>query len=519
MATSTHRHIISGSERDPVQGARATGDLSPDERIEVTLRLRARLPVRDRPDDSALKDVAPSQRRYLSREQFAETHGATPEDIQKVTAFALANGLSVVDAHAARRSVVVSGSAQAMSAAFGVTLQQFEHDAGTYRGRTGPISVPADLAGVIEGVFGLDNRPQASPHFQVAAPAGEVDMRAVGGSFTPPQLATLYQFPTGLDGHGQCIGIIELGGGFKPADLSAYFKGLGLATPTVKAISVDGGTNHPTNANSADGEVMLDIEVAAAVAPKATIAVYFAPNTNKGFLDAITTAVHDTVSWGSAEKNWTAQAMNQFDQAFQAAASMGVTVCCAAGDNGSGDGVGDGKSHVDFPASSPFALGCGGTRLTASGTAIGSEVVWHAASDSATGGGVSVQFALPAYQQNAKVPPVAGSTHVGRGVPDVAGDADPASGYKVRVDGQSMVIGGTSAVAPLWAGLVALMNQKLGRPVGFLNPLLYGSLAGKGLFNDITSGNNGAYSAKAGWDACTGWGTPRGAALLHALGA
>jgi kumamolisin len=196
-----------------------------------------------------------------------------------------------------------------------------------------------------------------------------------------------------------------------------------------------------------------------------------------------------------------------------------VTVCCAAGDNGSSDGVADGKPHADFPASSPFALACGGTRLSASGTAITAETVWNAnPTHSATGGGVSGFFAVPAYQRQANVPPVAGTTHKGRGLPDVAGDADPASGYQVRVDGQNLVIGGTSAVAPLWAGLIALMNQRLKHPVGYLNPMLYGSLAGKGLFNDIVSGNNGSYAARAGWDPCTGWGSPIGTNLLHALG-
>jgi kumamolisin len=505
-------------------GARATRAAPSDERFEVTVRLR---PKRPSGADGAYEDTQPARRQYLSREDFAASHGADPQDIAKITAFAADHQLVVVEADAARRSVVLSGNAATLGAAFGVSLQQFEHDGGTYRGRTGSISVPDNLAEVVQGVFGLDNRPQAQPHFQVFQPGTEAAPRAAGGSFTPVQLAGLYQFPTGLDGSGQCIGIIELGGGFKPADIKAYFTGLGLPVPNVLAISVDGGANHPTNANSADGEVMLDIEVTAAVAPKAKIAVYFAPNTNKGFLDAVTTAVHDSVnkpsvisiSWGAAESNWTGQAMTQFDQAFQAAAKMGVTVCCAAGDNGSADGRTDGNAHVDFPASSPFALGCGGTKLVANGNTIGAETVWNAdPASSATGGGVSAFFPLPAYQKNAKVPTLAGSTHQGRGVPDVAGDADPASGYRVRVDGQNFVIGGTSAVAPLWSGLIALMNQKLGHPVGYLNPLIYGSLSGKGLFNDVVKGNNGAYSARPGWDACTGWGSPLGAKLLHALG-
>ncbi|RZK59526.1 MAG: peptidase S53, partial [Hymenobacter sp.] len=152
--------------------------------------------------------------------------------------------------------------------------------------------------------------------------------------------------------------------------------------------------------------------------------------------------------------------------------------------------------------------------LVASGQAISSEVVWNEGPNSATGGGLSAHFAVPAYQHNLQLPT---ATQPGRGLPDVAGDADPNTGYQVRVDGQNMVIGGTSAVAPLWAGLLALLNQKLPQPVGFLNPLLYGPLAGKGATHDIVSGTNGAFTAGPGWDACTGWGSPQGTALLAAL--
>ena len=526
MAT---RHTIPGSERHALEGAKAIGPTRPDERIEVTLRLRAKTPIAHALGaDGAGDDTHPGQRKYLTREQFAANHGADAQDLASVAAFAQAHGLKVVESDGARRSVVLSGTTQSMNDAFGVSLQDFAHTSGTYRGRTGTVSVPGDLAGVVEGVFGLDNRPAADPHFQRYEP--NLGMHSVAArSFTPPALAKLYDFPTDVDGSGQCIAIIELGGGYKPADLAAYFGSLGIANPTVKAVLVDHARNHPTNANSADGEVLLDIEVCGGVAPKATLAVYFAPNTTSGFLNAITTAVHDNVnkpsvisiSWGAAESNWTAQAMTQYDEAFQAAAAMGVTICVASGDNGSSDGVGDGKVHVDFPASSPNVLACGGTKLLASSaTTISSEVVWNeGATTSATGGGVSGFFALPSYQAKAGVPVSAGAAgKAGRGVPDIAGNADPATGYEVRVDGENFVIGGTSAVAPLWAGLVALMNQKLGHPVGFLNPMLYGSLHGKHVTRDITSGNNGSYSAKAGWDPCTGWGSPHGARLLKALG-
>ncbi len=197
---------------------------------------------------------------------------------------------------------------------------------------------------------------------------------------------------------------------------------------------------------------------------------------------------------------------------------MAVTVTVAAGDNGSTDGVTDGLQHVDFPASAPHALGCGGTSLKVDGTAIASETVWNdGAALGAGGGGVSDVFPLPDYQASAHIPPSANpGGRVGRGVPDVCGDADPDTGYTVRVDGQTMPIGGTSAVAPLWAGLVALLNEALGHPVGYLQPFLYSAPATAGL-RDIVSGSNGAYTAGRGWDPCTGLGSPDGSALLEAL--
>ena len=268
---------------------------------------------------------------------------------------------------------------------------------------------------------------------------------------------------------------------------------------------------------------MLDIEVAASVAPGAKIAVYFTPNTDQGFTDAITTAVHDTankpnvisISWGGPESSWTAQAITALDAACQSAAALGVTITVAAGDNGSSDG-GTGN-NVDFPASSPHVLACGGTKLDAKGATIGSEVVWNeqASHEGATGGGVSNVFALPSWQVNAKVPAPSGSKG-GRGVPDVAGDADPETGYTIRIDGQTMVIGGTSAVAPLWAGLIAVANQQLGAQVGLIQPAIYAAKAAAA-FHDITQGNNGAFAAGPGWDACTGLGSPIAATLIPLL--
>jgi len=518
---------LTGSERDPLPNSRRVGPVDPNEPVEVTVYLRA--PATSNLANTISEQVQ-HQGRPMSRQEYSASHSAASDDLANVEEFARKHDLTIVETDPVGRRVVLAGTAAAMSAAFAIELQRYEHPGGTYRGRTGPLLIPNELDQIIVGVFGLDDRPQARPHFQrFARGAGGKEAKAATISYTPPQLAQLYDFPTGatLNGSGQSIALIELGGGYKRRDLQTYFQQLHIPLPKVTSAAVDHGHNHPAGTpNSADGEVDLDIEVAGAIAPGAHIVVYFAPNTDRGFLDAITSATHDTtnnpsvisISWGSAEVNWTGQAMQAMDQAFQAAAALGVTVCCAAGDNGSGDGVTtDQLAHVDFPASSPYALGCGGTRLET----VNNEVVWNDGPNSATGGGVSDFFPLPPWQANAGVPPsVNPGHHVGRGVPDVAGDADPQTGYDVYVDGQSLVFGGTSAVAPLWAGLIALMNQQRGQPVGYLNPKLYqnyqGLMQAKAL-RDVTSGDNGAYSAGQGWDACSGVGTPDGARLLAAL--
>jgi kumamolisin len=359
----TTRHPLKGSEREPLLGAKATGRADPGERLEVTILLRRQnaADLADRVEKLSKRQNAGG---HLSRTDFENQFGANSADIDKVKKFASAHGLAVVQEHAGRRTVVLSGTVAQFDAAFGVQLQRFEYGGGSYRGRVGAVQLPDQLNGVVEAVLGLDDRPAAKPHFRARPVPGNVHWHANNGgasSFTPIEIASLYNFPKGT-GEGQCVAIIELGGGERRADLSTYFKGLGIQTaPKVTAVSVDQGKNHPTgDPNGPDGEVMLDIEVVGAIAPGANIAVYFAPNTDAGFLDAITTAVHDTnnkpsvisISWGGPESSWTQQSMTAFDSAFQAAAAMGITVCVASGDNGSSDGVNDGTNHVDFPASS-----------------------------------------------------------------------------------------------------------------------------------------------------------------------
>jgi kumamolisin len=522
-----NRVPLPGSDKRPVADAERIGEVHPDERVEVTVHLRSRAEGALDEQLQALTAQAPQAREPLSRQEFAERFGADPANIAQVESLARAHDLTVVSASVARRSVVLGGSAATISSAFGVELSSYAHpDGGSFRGRAGPIYVPSDLVNVVQGVFGLDDRPAARPHLRRLTDVEGIQPLAAAprSSFSPAQIGQLYNFPTGVNGQGQSVAIIELGGGFRKTDLTTYFNQLGITPPKVLSVSVDHGKNAPAGPNSADGEVMLDIEVVGAVAPGANIVVYFAPNTDQGFIDAISTAVHDSVhhpsiisiSWGAPEVVWTNASVQAMDQAFQAAAAMGVSVYCASGDNGANDfPPGQGSqpgNHADFPASSPHVVGCGGTHIAVSGNAITSEVVWNDPGDGASGGGFSTLFPLPSWQ-----PAVQGQS--ARGVPDVAGDASPLSGYTVRVDGQNSVIGGTSAVAPLWAGLTALLNQKLGKPIGFVNPLLYGLGSSSGAFVDITSGNNNGFNAAAGWDACTGLGRPDGAKLLAALSA
>ncbi|WP_425144912.1 S53 family peptidase [Deinococcus sp.] len=542
------RVSIPGSERAlPAQAVRV-GTPHADSEVQVTLRLRPRRALQPQALNA---EAAP-----LTRAEFAASYGASPDDLHAVENFAHDHGLTMQESSLERRTVVLSGPLDAVEEAFGVKLHTYRlagseslspEGADEFRGRSGSVSVPADLAGIIEGVFGLDDRPQARPQFRYAEVPGMEAFTGAGSAvvagavmpaaasaagFSPVTLARAYGYPDAFDGSGQTVAIIELGGGYRKSDLTAYFRSLGLPTPKVTAVGVNGARNKPDgNPNSADGEVMLDIEVVGATAPGAHIAVYFAPNTDAGFLNAVTQATHDharspsviSISWGSPESGWTAQAMSAMTQAFQEAALLGVTVLCAAGDNGSGDGAGDGLAHADFPASSPYATGCGGTRLTLNGTAIASETVWNNPGHGATGGGVSAVFPIPDYQNGAGVPPsINPGAQPGRGVPDVSGVADPQTGYRVRVDGVETVIGGTSAVSPLWAGLVARLNQARSAagspPLGFLNPRLYTLARAGHVTRDIVQGDNGGYAARPGWDACTGLGSPDGAALLAALG-
>lgn len=505
---SGYRTLVN-SGRQPATGARRTGSADPKEILSVSIRVRRRPGAPDLPDAAALSATPRSERKILSREEFAERLGASQTDINQVTSFARTQGMTVVESSIARRTVVVSGTVEQMNRAFAVDLGRYQTATGSYRGREGNINIPSGLGDLIENVFGLDNRPILRPHSQRAASSDATT------PLTPPQVARLYDFPAG-NANGQTIGILEFGGGYKPADIQDYFNNIvHLPMPTLVSIGVDGGSNQPGSA--ADTEVALDIDVAGSVATGAKLAVYFAPNTVQGFVDAITTAIHDTtnrpsvlsISWGGPEAGW-GSAINSISTALQEAAALGIAVLASSGDSGAGMPP---NAMVEYPASDPWVAGCGGTTMeNVNGTS------FHQTAWSGSGGGVSGSFPLPYWQTWAGIPSSANpGGKSGRGVPDIAGNADPTSGYMLILNGApNGPWGGTSAVAPLYAGLVALLNAGLGEPIGYLNYNIY-ALAGPSVYNDITSGSNGAYKASTGWDACTGFGSIVGSAMATAL--
>lgn len=337
--------------------------------------------------------------------------------------------------------------------------------------------------------------------------------RATNGSYTSKQIAALYSFPAGATGKGTKVAIISLGGDFSQADCDAYSKLIGVPTSTITVHTVDGATR-TADPGGADVENMLDSQCLGGAAPGAERHVFLAPNTDAGFAAAIQGAVDlnvdaISISWGGPEDDWTSPSIATMNAAFANARAKGIVVFVAAGDNGSGDG--ESGNHVDFPASSIYVVGCGGTSIVTASPLV--ENVWNDGTQGgATGGGVSSDFALPAFQASSGVP----GGGVKRGVPDVALNADPESGYLLIEGGSQIVVGGTSGAAPICAALYVCLVEKLGKRFDF-QAAVY-ALQGSAL-RDITTGNNGTYVAKNGYDCCTGNGVPVGQKMLTGLSA
>jgi len=530
---------LAGSRHQALANSRPAGPIDTSEITSITVRTRPASGIGDL--EKKVNDIYTqplNKREYVSREDLAQLHGANTADLEAIEQYAQKYNLVVSHRNPAERTLVLTGKLGDLLTAFPADLHLVHHAGGTHRERRGDILVPKQFEGIITGIFGYDTRPKHRAPYRLRSIAAG----GPGGDNGVPstEFAKRYKFPADfqgskLDGSGQCIGIIELGGGFNNSDLQIYFREIGIAEPKVAAVSVDHTGNHPTKTGADDGEVMLDIEVAGAVAPKATIAVYFAPNTNKGFMDAINFAIHDSqrtpgvisISWGGPEVAADPQSIQAYHEVFLEAAALGITICTASGDHGTADldATGwDNKMHVDHPSVDPMVLACGGTQIDGN-----QDVVWNdgtafntgvpGGGGWASGGGISETFPVPDYQKNAKLPVSLNTGKSGRGVPDIAMSA---TNYFTRVQGGEGASGGTSAVAPLMASLVALLNQAKKKNVGFLNPFLYAN-AGSGVITDVTKGTNAikdtikGYNAGPGWDACTGLGTPDGSAILAKL--
>jgi kumamolisin len=438
---------LPGSERTLLPDSRPAGTIDPSELASITVRVRPRDGAEDLEQHVLGEATKPvSERQYLTRQELAEQNGASETDLDMIEQYARRHDLEVVHRSAAERSIVLRGKLGDLLSAFHADLHICHHATGTYRGRQGEIKIPQELGDIITGIFGFDTRQRrrSSRRRQYASSDGPGGLNGVSAS----DFAKRYKFPTSfngsaLDGTGQTVAIVELGGGYRTADLQAYFHEIDTPIPKVVAVSVDHASNAPSTPDSADGEVMLDLEVIGAVAPNATIVVYFAPNNgDKGFIDAISAAVHDSarnpsvvsISWGGIEDITDQQGIAAFHSLFVEAAALGVTICAAAGDHGVADEDAqnwDGTIHVDHPAVDDFVLSCGGTQI-----AQGKDVVWNDGTPFdrrvpggggwATGGGISTVFTqVPNYQQGIVSQKSLDTGQPGRGVLDIAMSATP----------------------------------------------------------------------------------------------
>lgn len=506
----------------------------------ITLVLRPQLPI-----PPVRHPAAP----HLTHPAYELSHSASREDIASIRAFAALHNLIVTSASPLRRTITLAGATGDIAQAFDIDFHAIEHQHGDYITPSRPPSLPHHIADIVETVLGLHSRPAYRRHRRLTA-AKPGDLHSI------PALAEKYQFPPNTDGHGQVIALIELGGGFHLSDIEQYCASLGLPTPHISIVDVDGTTNQPASPHqihrllqAVDGdaaltpeeldspvmesaqatvETTMDIEIVAALAPAARIVVYFAPPDEQGIHNAILRAIHDTghrpsiisISWGEPEVTVTDAYAHAVDRAFLAAAQLGITVCASSGDSGALNHSPDHLPTVNFPASSPHCLACGGATSRFLEANLLEEVVWnstHNGIKGATGGGVSRKFPLPPWQASADVP-LGPTGQPGRGVPDVAGPADPRFGAEILVAGRTCSSAGTSAVAPMWAALIARCNQALNARCGHLHHFLYNlDHATRPALRNITTGHNDFYHARPGWDACTGHGTPHGEHLLHHL--
>lgn len=530
--------ILPGSNRPKDPHTVRVRDVDPNEQIDLTISLRG--PKLPSPDDYVGQTMTP--------DQLSSQFGATKKDADEVSKALKKYGLKVESVSLATRSMRVVGPASAVEAAFkpNMAILKSARQQGEYRGRQGPLQIPQELQGVVKGVFGIDERRMARRKIPSSTAAPALSPQS------PSELEQRYNFPPG-DGSGQNIAIAEFGGGYFAEDTQAYCAKFQRPTPNIQAIGLDAPAftlqqilalppQQKKEQLGDAGEVMMDVQVIAGLCPAAGISVYFSTFDEQGWVDLLNAVIAArpvvlSCSWGLAEEDpgWSAGAIAAISDSLNAARLLGITICVSSGDDGSGDQLDDGEAHVDFPSSSPFTLGVGGTMLVRSGGSA-NEVTWWEAPGRRTnrgggssGGGVSLEFDRPSWQ-DVHIKSLNPGSRDGRVAPDVAALAGPPL-YDLIFVGKDAPNGGTSASAPLWAALITRINALLpqAKQQRFLTPLLYqdsgnGKPVGAVAFRDITVGNNTSspqpgrgYKAGPGFDAVTGWGVPDGVKLLNCL--
>ncbi|MFZ0272007.1 MAG: S53 family peptidase [Acidobacteriaceae bacterium] len=522
------RFPITGSARTPVTGTVSVSDLENDSWVNIGIWLKA-MSAGVRNHAAAVSALSVRDRVYMRRDLLDEMFGANPAVVRAVHAFADRHGLYAMQRTERSRLVQLRVPVLKIPQLFGIQLCTLRApDGKTYRGGVGEMSVSAadfspEEAANISGVFGLDNRVQARPFLTVL----HSSLRNLNTTYPD-----YYGLPTGLDGSGQCVAILEFGNAISPAMIGAHMPG---STAVFQTITVLPSPEPPSAVNDLQNEIALDISTASRFAPKAKLAVYFTEKSEYGWIAALDTIIHDTVrrpsvlsiSWGWSEQGgtadfqWTRSAICAVEDLLAEAASCGMTVCVSSGDFGACTDCG--RPGVYYPASSTFVLSCGGTMIPMRGPA--SEIVWSNAAG-ASGGGESSIIARPRNWQNAvsaKSPNIPPNPSPGRLLPDVAAVA-----YGSGWDGRP--VAGTSAAAPLWAALLACANQEIhdqgiAKTVGNINGLLYDkSSDANTACHDVTQVNNKTqqqpnyfYVAGPSWDACSGWGTPIGVKVISSL--
>ena len=502
--TAEQRVPIPGTRRLNWPGSTFAEALASDADVRLTVWLR--------PKKSGALDIAqarklgatpPNERKYAERETLRRQTDADEADLTRLRTYCDGLGIKIVESY--WRSLVVSGPIDRLIDAFGATVAIFLDAHGNrFRHRSASLHVPHGIAAMVRGIFGLHQWPRSSR------------LGALQRHSTPlsaSDIVTRYEFPD-ADGSSQTIGVVQFRGEFRPDDFDRCMQAQGVkpARPIVKRVD-DAELQHEIETTK-DLEAALDAQIIGALAPGARVVIYQAPDDERGFLDAIRTALFDeefepsilSISYGWPERLWTPAALDILDELFTVASLIGVSVFCSSGDNGAELDY-DGKPHVLAPASSQFVHACGATTIV-SGPGSEQEAAWEK-----TGGGFSEHFDVPPWQDVVKSVAAENKIDAGRGVPDVAAQESP--GYCVFLDGVELAMGGTSAVAPMWAALAARINQRLGVPIGFFSPLLYASR--EKILRDVTDGSNGRYQARAGWNPCTGLGVPLGGAIEAAL--